>query len=532
MRHFFPNGPYEGRPDPQSQLSRTYYRSLFLSVAIRSEHHQAARNFLDAIDGLGEEINEKAYYVVGISHRLPLDRARVRALTSPAGETFLHLEKLLNGNTLDNKERIDEAQTFLDTSIERSREEEADVYFRDLRQRLTAIRERLNTNWRPLTFEAGADKWAPRRYDQNWGKHFVAENPQSLVMTQAMPHQQMMLLHKGHFPAPYMVEVEIESLSEPLQVAKVTPGILIANAGLEVDPSGIYNLRHKVFYVDQRRGRVGAYDLPGHWKFRQIPLLREVNRLRVKVWPGYYAMHVNGAPVLLKADENFDPQQSFALGLIPDDNLINKFRFRNCRIKPINYPPPPTTTDSEELIAYYTKVIDLDPEEGAAYMKRGQAQLKKKTFAAAESDLQAAVKHGVGANQSIAIDALGNAYNMQGKHKQALVQFREGLRTCRPEQRYIFLTNLGWYLATCPDDELRNGAEALKLAQEANKTWKGQGPYIASSLAAAYAETGNFVEAVAWAEKCVKASAPEDKEEEQASLELYRQGKPFRDVPK
>ena len=248
------------------------------------------------------------------------------------------------------------------------------------------------------------------------------------------------------------------------------------------------------------------------------------------MWPAYFSFYVNGALVVSERDEKFDPLQWFGLGIISNSDEVNKFRFKNCRIKPINYsaPPPPETKDPDTLIAYFTQVIESDSEDGHAYHQRGEALFQKKKYAEAKSDLQAAVKYGVGANVSIAIDRLGDIYDREGDHKRAAAQFREALRTCRPEQRHIFLTNLGFFLATCPDDDVRDGPEALKLALEANNFWKGEGPYISASLAAAYAETGNFAEAVAWGEKAAKTSSADDKKQSEARLELYRQKKPYR----
>ena len=56
-------------------------------------------------------------------------------------------------------------------------------------------------------------------------------------------------------------------------------------------------------------------------------------------------------------------------------------------------------------------------------------------------------------------------------------------------------------LATSPDDGLRNGAEAVRLAERACElTHYGQ-PLFMGTLATAYAEAGRFPEAVTTAEK-------------------------------
>jgi tetratricopeptide (TPR) repeat protein len=54
------------------------------------------------------------------------------------------------------------------------------------------------------------------------------------------------------------------------------------------------------------------------------------------------------------------------------------------------------------------------------------------------------------------------------------------------------LNNLAWHLATQPNRDLRNGAEALELSQRAADLTKHQDPEVLDTLAAAYAEVGQY----------------------------------------
>jgi Flp pilus assembly protein TadD len=56
-------------------------------------------------------------------------------------------------------------------------------------------------------------------------------------------------------------------------------------------------------------------------------------------------------------------------------------------------------------------------------------------------------------------------------------------------------------LATDPDAQFRNGAEAVELATRACELTKYQSPLPLATLAAAYAEIGRFQEAVSFAER-------------------------------
>jgi Tfp pilus assembly protein PilF len=57
------------------------------------------------------------------------------------------------------------------------------------------------------------------------------------------------------------------------------------------------------------------------------------------------------------------------------------------------------------------------------------------------------------------------------------------------------LNNLAWHLATQPNRELRNGSEALELAQRAVELTGQKDPEVLDTLAAAYAELGQYHQA-------------------------------------
>ena len=63
------------------------------------------------------------------------------------------------------------------------------------------------------------------------------------------------------------------------------------------------------------------------------------------------------------------------------------------------------------------------------------------------------------------------------------------------------LNNLAWILAASADPQVRNGPEAVLLAERACKLTDYKKPLLVGTLAAAYAEAGRFPEAVATARK-------------------------------
>lgn len=60
----------------------------------------------------------------------------------------------------------------------------------------------------------------------------------------------------------------------------------------------------------------------------------------------------------------------------------------------------------------------------------------------------------------------------------------------------LTMNNLAWVLATHPDASVRNGARAVELALNAARTAGGSDPVYLRTLAASYAETGRFSDAV------------------------------------
>jgi len=89
---------------------------------------------------------------------------------------------------------------------------------------------------------------------------------------------------------------------------------------------------------------------------------------------------------------------------------------------------------------------------------------------------------------------LGAALMRKGQRAQALAQWRQALSQAPDNLRV--LNAAAWALATCPDASLRNGAEAVTLAERAVKLTSGREPALLATLAAAYAEAGRFDKAV------------------------------------
>ena len=92
------------------------------------------------------------------------------------------------------------------------------------------------------------------------------------------------------------------------------------------------------------------------------------------------------------------------------------------------------------------------------------------------------------------------------------------------------VNDLAWRLATAPDASLRNGAEAVTLAQYASTRRGDEGANELDTLAAAYAEAGRFEDAVAAAERALAlAQGSPVAPAIAARLEMFRRGEAYRE---
>jgi tetratricopeptide (TPR) repeat protein len=91
------------------------------------------------------------------------------------------------------------------------------------------------------------------------------------------------------------------------------------------------------------------------------------------------------------------------------------------------------------------------------------------------------------------------------------------------------LKDLAWLHATCPDEKFRNGTRAVDLALHHCKLVGWTNFDSLDTLAAAYAEMGEFDSAVKWEVKALNLAPEDAKEELGARLKLFQSTKPFRD---
>jgi Flp pilus assembly protein TadD len=119
----------------------------------------------------------------------------------------------------------------------------------------------------------------------------------------------------------------------------------------------------------------------------------------------------------------------------------------------------------------------------------------------------------------------------QKRTSEAIRHYREALRLY-PDTPEV-LNNLAWILATDPQAENRNGAEAARLAERACELTKRKQAGYVGTLAAALAEAGRFEEAVRTGEEAAALADSSGNTQlaktNRKLVELYRAGHPYRE---
>ena len=125
----------------------------------------------------------------------------------------------------------------------------------------------------------------------------------------------------------------------------------------------------------------------------------------------------------------------------------------------------------------------------------------------------------------------GSAQSKPGNTKvaAAIFQFRQAVE--RDPNSPLALNNLACLLATAADASLRDGAEAVRLAERACALTSYQNTRVLSTLAAAYAEDGRFDDAVATAQKACTLATQQGQaallEGNRRMLQYYRRNQPY-----
>jgi protein O-mannosyl-transferase len=146
----------------------------------------------------------------------------------------------------------------------------------------------------------------------------------------------------------------------------------------------------------------------------------------------------------------------------------------------------------QEATNHYLAALRANPGNPDVHFNMGIAQMNLGDMTDAIRHLTITVERLP--SHPLAHRYLGDALADARRVKEAMAEYRKALQV-NPNQPEA-LNNLAWLLATQPDDTVRNGKEAVHLAEQACQLTQFGSPLMLGTLAAAYAEAGQFEHAV------------------------------------
>lgn len=212
----------------------------------------------------------------------------------------------------------------------------------------------------------------------------------------------------------------------------------------------------------------------------------------------------------------------------------------------------------DDAPAYFTSVIQKDPGDPDAYYMRAVAWNLKGELDRAIKDLSEALR--IDPGFSGAYNERGLLWQNKGEHAKAIADFTQAIRlkptaanfsnrgyshrqtrqyekaradfesALRINPKYVLAyDDLAWLLATCTDSSIRDGVRAVELAKK-GLALSPKDASLMDTLAAAYAEIGDFDQAVLWQQRALEDPSW-NTESARARLELYRAKEPYRQDP-
>ncbi len=236
------------------------------------------------------------------------------------------------------------------------------------------------------------------------------------------------------------------------------------------------------------------------------------------------------------------------------ENALGEFKMGNLQWERGN---------SLEALNSYRRAADTYPYYNNAHFLSGLALRRLGRLDEAISEYRSGLKKTPW--DLIARDQLADTLVLQGQPQEAVLEYKQALKidptsikvasklvrllissgkrpealevlenTLRMNPNAVSVQNdLAWILATAPENYLLNGKRALELALQANKATEGKDPSQLDTLAACYAETGAYPEALRTAnrarELAKQAGMRELTETLDKEIGLYESGKPIRD---
>jgi tetratricopeptide (TPR) repeat protein len=184
------------------------------------------------------------------------------------------------------------------------------------------------------------------------------------------------------------------------------------------------------------------------------------------------------------------------------------------------------TGESDEALQEYREAVRFKPEAPLAHYNLGTLLVKLGRHDEAMREYAEAAR--LNPDDSRPHYLMGKACLRRGQSREAIAHFRDALRLNPNDfQTLAFLARV---LASDESPRLRNGPEAVTLAEQANALTGGKQPFVLDALAMACAEAGRFNDAQQTVQKAIALAAAAGEKDMafamQQRLELYQSGQP------
>jgi tetratricopeptide (TPR) repeat protein len=243
----------------------------------------------------------------------------------------------------------------------------------------------------------------------------------------------------------------------------------------------------------------------------------------IEIYPGFAEAYNNLGILLTKQGRTAEAIEQYrkAIELNPNrtefyNNLGNLLARQN---------------QTDEAIKQFQKALEIAPDNAKVRVNLANILTAQGRGDEAMEQYQQALKQ---MPDSIhAHNQLGLLLQQRGKFKSAIAQFQKVLEL---EPRHVTAhNNLAWLLATCPENSSRDGKKAVELAQQAVQLSGGRAPEILDTLAAAYAEAGQFPKAIETARQALDLSIEQNNkplaEAIQNQIHLFETNSPYHEKP-
>jgi hypothetical protein len=345
-------------------------------------------------------------------------------------------------------------------------------------------------DWVDLKFDEDLALWSPT-HSGTW----KYEDEHSILGMDTGPwNKNISLYHTCEFPGPKEMTVEVE-LVEKQTFYRIFAGLYLGQVFyLNSSPSD-----GRLFFVEPegKLAGIGAFNK----RAPMIPLEFRPSKLHVKVWgPHHFEFYINGRRFsVITKDEEFQLSSNLVgIGTMFWFSDTAQVRFRNLRVRKLTQPEPPEESDENrpKLVEYYTAALQQDPEIWDYYVQRGIAYSRLEKYPEAALDLKQALQK---------MPEHRPARTHLGQVQCELREYAAGMKNLQqaaePGGHPFNQAMYAYFLATAPEDKLRDGQKALKLIEAVMKPLKDPSSDLLEILAVAQAETGNFDGALTTAKK-------------------------------